>query len=364
MIFLSWSVSEFTTKVERIRQLLCQEQLQGILITAQTNFFWLTGGRPYINTTAEKACADLLVTKGKVYLIANNIEGDRLTTEEITGLPIETLTYNWWDTQGLQAKITECVGDGRVLTDGTLGVSFARLRWNLTTDEQGRFKDTGTCVGKILGQLAHEIKPGDTELEIAGMMKIAAFQHGVNANVALVAVDDRTKLYRHPVPTGKKLEKYAMLVISGEKHGLYASATRLVHFGQVTAELEKRFQAVLQVEAAYLRATTPDNKLKDIFQQGIEAYASTGFPGEWTYHHQGGMAGYSSREIKGDIVTTEIVKVGQAYAWNPTIAGVKSEDTFIVGNDGLQMITASPDFPVVAVEHKEFIVNRAGILVR
>lgn len=364
MIFLSWSVSEFTKKVESIRQLLRQEQIQGILITTQTNFFWLTGGRPYINTTGEKACADLLVTQEKAYLIANNIEGDRLATEEIAGLSIETVTYNWWDVQGLQVKIKECVGEGKVLTDGNLGVSFARLRWNLTADEQGRFKDTGTCVGKILGQVAHEIKPGNTELEIAGMIKITAFQYGVNANVALVAVDDRTKLYRHPVPTGKKLEKYAMLVISGEKHGLYASATRLVHFGQVPADLDKRFQAVLQVDAAYLHATTPGNKLNDIFQQGIETYTSAGFPGEWTYHHQGGMAGYSSREIKGDRVTTETVKVGQAYAWNPTIAGVKSEDTFIVGNDGLQMITASPDFPVVAVEHKGFIVNRAGILVR
>lgn len=364
MIFLSWSVSEFTRKVESVRQLLAEEQLEGILITAQTNFFWLTGGRPYINTTSEKACADLLVTKEKVYLLANNIEGHRLATEELAGLAIEVVTYAWWEPQGLHNKIKECVGNGLVKSDGNLGVSFARLRWTLTADEQGRFKDTGTCVGKILGEVAHEIKPGDTELEIAGMMKRAAFSYGVNANVALVAVDERTKLYRHPLPTGKKLDKYAMLVISGEKHGLYASASRLVHFGQVSADLEKRFQAVVQVDAAYLGATTAGNQLNTIFQAGIDTYASTGFPGEWTYHHQGGMAGYASREIKSDLITTEQVTLGQAYAWNPTIAGVKSEDTFILGNDGLEMITGTPNFPVVTVENKGFSIKRSGILIR
>ena len=364
MIFLSWSVSEFRKKVVSIRQLLEQQELEGILITAQTNFFWLTGWRPYINTTSEKACADLLVTKEKVYLLANNIEGQRLATEEIAGLPIETLTYKWWEPQGLDNKIKECVGNGLVLTDGNLGVSFARLRWNLTADEQGRFKDTGACVGKVLERVAHGIKPGDTEIEIASMIKMTAFEYGVNANVALVAVDGRTKLYRHPLPTGKKLDKYAMLVISGEKHGLYASASRLVHFGQVPMDLEKRFQAVLQVDAAYLSATTAGKKLNEVFQQGIDAYARTGFPEEWTYHHQGGMAGYNSREIKGDLVTTEIVKVGQAYAWNPTIAGVKSEDTFILGNDGLELLTATPNLPVVTVEHNGLSIERASILIR
>jgi len=361
---LAWLVSEFTEKVERIRQCMIAQSSQGILITSQTNFFWLTGGRSYINTAVEKACAELLVTGQGVYLLVNNIEGQRLGVEEIAGLPITTVTYDWWNPNGVQEAIRECVGDGLVLSDAILGAKFARLRFDLNRDEQARFKDTGLCVGKVLSEVAHQIEPGQSELDIAAEIKMTAFQYGVNANVALVAVDGRTALYRHPVPTAKTLEKYAMLVISGEKHGLYASATRLVHFGKVSADLEKRFQAVLQVDAAYLQATTPGAKLKDIFQQGIETYARSGYDNEWMYHHQGGMAGYSSREIKGDMVTEDIVKIGQAYAWNPTIAGVKSEDTILVGPDGSQIITASPNFPTIEVEYKNRICTRAAILVR
>jgi Xaa-Pro dipeptidase len=362
--FLAWSVGEFQEKVARIRQLVIQKERKAVLITLQNNFFWLTGGRPYINSVVEKACGEILVTEKAVYLIVNNIEADRLCKEEIMGLPIEKVTYNWWEPKRAQEKIRECAGQGEFITDVSLGLTFSRIRWDLTMNEQKRFQDTGSCVGKILGEIACRIEPGNTELEIADMIKSRACEHGVNANVALVAVDDRTFLYRHPLPTAKRLEKYAMLVISGEKHGLYASATRLVHFGKISAELGKRYNAVLQVDAAYITTTNPGSGINDVFQNGIEAYAAVGFDGEWIHHHQGGMAGYNSREIKADMFTAEVVNIGQAYAWNPTIAGVKSEDTFIVGEHGPQIITNSPNFPVVEVEYKGFFCIRPDILIR
>lgn len=362
--FLAWAISEFQEKVERIRTLVVQKELKAVLITSQTNFLWLTGGRPYINSVVEKACGDILVTETAVYLIVNNIEADRLCKEEIMELPIEKVTYNWWEPKGAQERIKECVGEGDFLTDVMLGLTFSRIRWNLTTKEQERFCDTGMCVGKILGDIAYQIEPGNTEIEIAAMIKNKACEYGVNANVTLVAVDERTSLYRHPLPTAKRLEKYAMLVISGEKHGLYASATRLVHFGKISTELEKRYNAVVKVDAAYIATTIPGSRVNDIFQNGIEAYAAVGFDGEWVYHHQGGMAGYNSREIKGDMFMTEVVNVGQVYAWNPTIAGVKSEDTFIVGEQGPKIITASANFPIVEIEYKGLLCQRPGILIR
>ncbi|HWR45906.1 aminopeptidase P family N-terminal domain-containing protein [Sporomusa sp.] len=130
---MAWLECEFKEKVERIRHLIVKEESKAILITSQTNFFWLTGGRPYINTVLEKACAEILVTEQAVYLIVNNIEADRLCNEEIVGLPIEKVTYNWWEPKGAQDKIRECVGDGEVLTDTNLGLKFSRIRWDLTS---------------------------------------------------------------------------------------------------------------------------------------------------------------------------------------------------------------------------------------
>jgi hypothetical protein len=42
------------------------------------------------------------------------------------------------------------------------------------------------------------------------------------------------------------------------------------------------------------------------------------------------------------------VAVGTAFAWNPTVRGAKSEDTFVAGPDGPVPVTNAADWPVLA----------------
>lgn len=37
----------------------------------------------------------------------------------------------------------------------------------------------------------------------------------------------------------------------------------------------------------------------------------------------------------------------QAFAWNPTITGTKVEDTALVIGDNVELITSTPDWPVI-----------------
>lgn len=55
----------------------------------------------------------------------------------------------------------------------------------------------------------------------------------------------------------------------------------------------------------------------------MTAYAEAGFPDEWHLHHQGGPAGYEPREYVATPRSTDVVLVGQVYAWNPSITGTK-----------------------------------------
>jgi len=88
------------------------------------------------------------------------------------------------------------------------------------------------------------------------------------------------------------------------------------------------------------------------------------FGNQWHYHHQGGMAGYNSREFKATMQCEEKVAINQAYAWNPSIAGTKSEDTILITKDGPVIVTKAIQYPVKEVEYENQFILRPDILVR
>ena len=81
-------------------------------------------------------------------------------------------------------------------------------------------------------------------------------------------------------------------------------------------------------------------------------------------HHQGGAIGYFEREFLSCPESTEVVVEGMALAWNPTIAGVKVEDTVMVEKAGIEVITPTPGWPMINVEIAGKKWERPGILVR
>jgi Xaa-Pro aminopeptidase len=180
--------------------------------------------------------------------------------------------------------------------------------------------------------------------------------------VNLVATDQRIFDYRHPVPTDKKLDKYAMLILCGRQYGLVCSITRLIHFGSLSEELKGKAQAVAQIDAAMITATRPGIQMNRIFEVGQKEYELTGYKDEWRKHHQGGPAGYLPREIIVNEKTDIPVAEGHVFAWNPSISGVKSEDTFLVGPEESHFLTEIEDWPVIEVQIDSEIVSRPAIL--
>lgn len=361
---MAWSTAEYNCKLQKIRALMEYRGIQKLLLTTGTNFFWLTGGRPYVNSAVEKACADILITAEKVCLIVNNIEAERLLDEEMQGLDIGAAVYNWYDDEGAQRIIGQMASGIQVVTDREIASELAVLRWELLPEEISRYKETGKSAGLVVERAAYAVEPGMTERQAADLIRSIALEYGICADVALVAADNRAFTRRHPLPTESRINRYVMLVLSGRKYGLYASATRLVNFGGANEELKRRHRAVAEVDAAYILSTIPGSTVGAVFQAGMRIYAKYGFPDEWQMHHQGGLAGYNSREFRGLPDSVFTIKPGQVYAWNPSIAGVKSEDTILVTDTTPEVLTKSNGFPCIAVEHNGITFERPDILER
>ena len=60
--------------------------------------------------------------------------------------------------------------------------------------------------------------------------------------------------------------------------------------------------------------------------------------------------GYAPRDYKAIPDSNEVLYLNQAVAWNPSITDTKSEDTIIVGVNHPEIITVSPDWPLLKVE--------------
>ena len=94
----------------------------------------------------------------------------------------------------------------------------------------------------------------------------------------------------------------------------------------------------------------------------MDAYVAGGYPDEWQMHHQGGPASYAPRDYLVTPDSAEIVAENQVYAWNPSIAGVKSEDTILIGSAGNEVLTSIAGWPTYEVEMDGRSVYRPAIL--
>ncbi|MCU0510902.1 MAG: M24 family metallopeptidase [Anaerolineae bacterium] len=360
-------MTESQEKLALVRALLDAHHLDAIVLGRVANFAWLAdGAASYVNTAATFGAATLIVTRDSQYLVTNNIEATRFAAEEpVEGLGFKSLVGPWHaaNTEADALLAGKAVGsDGGHPGSVDLTAEIAALRTPRTQSEIARFQALGKSCAAAMDTAIRQVRPGLTEMEIAGLLAAAAYSQGALPIVNLIATDERIFRFRHPLPTGKKLERYAMLVLCGRRQGLVASVTRLVHFGPLSDELRRKQQACAEVDAAFISATRPGVTLGEVFAQAQAAYARTGFADEWQLHHQGGPAAYEPREFVAAPNHSHTVLEGEVYAWNPSITGVKSEDTILVAPSGNEVLTAISGWPMLKVEANGQTWERPAIL--
>ena len=360
-------MTEFDGKQERIQRLLAERQLDALLLQRVSSFAWATcGASSYVNTATTNGEARLLITPAHRYLLTNNIEATRMEQEEqLVAQGWEFRLAPWHSAQDSVADLTSGLrlgSDGPYPGATDLSAEVTRLRASLTHEEGERSKVLGRSCAEAMDEAVRAIRPGQTEYQIAGLLAHAAERRGAQAIVNLVATDERIFFFRHPLPTSKQLERYAMLVLCGRRWGLVCSLTRLVYFGRMSDEVRAKAEAVARLDATFIAHTRPGRTLGEILQHALRCYAEAGFPDEWQLHHQGGPAGYEAREIVATPGSTDLVAVGQVYAWNPSITGTKSEDTILVGPQANEVLTGIEGCPALSVTVDGQTVTRPAIL--
>ena len=290
--------------------------------------------------------ADVFITLDAEHVFTNNIEAPRMREEQTPGFDI--IEHPWYADEAV--AIRELVGDASLGTDfpfeGALDVSgeVTPLRYVLDPVILEHYRQVGAGAAAAVLEAATSLEPGMSEHEAAANLAAACRRRDLFGSVLLAAADDRIARYRHPIPQGGFIERRIMLVVSAERGGLYANVTRIIDFEEPDRELKRRQEACETILGLLREETTqPGRTLAEAFQDCQRFYDEAGFPDEWRLHHQGGLTGYASREIIATPQAHQQIQVGQAFAWNPSITGVKAEETFVLTESGPEVIIVLPE---------------------
>jgi len=365
-------MSETAEKLTRVREYLKDHKLDGVVLSTRANFAWLSGGGDnHVVSQSEAGIGALVVTPKQALVVANRIEIDRLTSEE----PLSGFTpksFPW--TQPLREALPKVLTGKKFAADDIVATGLPPLpgdfandvRAQLTDNEFRRYKSLGRDCALVMETVCRQMAVGDSEHQVEADLARHLLARGIQPYVLLVAFDERIIRHRHATPTAKHLRKHSMVVICGQRGGLIANLTRFIHFGVVPPDILARHEAACRVEAALWEATVPGKAWKDVLKAGLDQYKKEGFAKEWELHHQGGPTGYAGRDFMVTPDEKRVVLDKQAVAWNPSITGAKTEDTFLVDGDKRIVVTQCSDhWPQVKVATPGgATLSRPAILVR
>jgi Xaa-Pro aminopeptidase len=354
---------------DRLAAMLSDRSLAAVWLARPNNFAWLVGGDNAVDRSADVGVAAAGYDGEEVRVVTDDIEADRLVAEQLPAA-VRVETYEW-HAGALPAAVAErsprpAAADFDV--PGLEPLDASDLRQPLTDGDVERYRDLGATVAAALEAACRAAAPDDAECDVAADLRARLARAGISAPVTLVGGDERARAYRHFTPTDASIGEYALVSVTAERGGLFASATRTVAF-DAPGWLRDRHRAACRVEATALAATRAVGRAggtaADVFAAIRDAYEAVGWTDEWREHHQGGAAGFAGREWIATPDSEAAVRLPIAAAWNPTVRGAKSEGTVLVEAAGYEPLTPGrwPTVEVEAVGYDERL-DRPGVLAR
>jgi Xaa-Pro aminopeptidase len=359
-------MSELQTKLATVRAVLERQKLGAVRLRGVDWFAWATcGGSNVVLLTTDMGVAEVLITRDGAWVLTDAIEAPRMKEEEVPqGLTVWSSA--WQDSTGRQAFIdTERRGlpvasDRPRGNEVPLPAELVTARHSLLPEELERYRALGRDAAEAMTEVMIAAKPEWTGWQLAGAGAEAMWARGIHPALTLVGEERRLPLHRHATASREKLGARAMLVFCARRHGLFANLTRFVYFRQPSAEERRLVMDVAKVEAAGLEASRPGATLGQVYSTMVAAYTACGHPGAENFHHQGGSCGYGARDDVAMPGSKVVIQPRNAMAWNPSLPGAKIEDTVVVSDQGLEILTVDRRWPTFQLEGRA----RPDLLVR
>jgi hypothetical protein len=170
--------------------------------------------------------------------------------------------------------------------------------------------------------------------------------HGAEPAAISVTADTRGAKYRRagfgPTPATRS----AIIQVTGQRYGLYATCSRTVSFGAPSEDLRLAHDLAMKQAALFQSLTQPGAGIAAVGQIGRQLLANTRFEFDWRLAAPGYGAGRFPAEELRRAGIEELLAAGQAVVWQPRVGPAAVVDTLIVTEGDPVIVTPSEEWPL------------------
>ncbi|UOQ47474.1 Xaa-Pro peptidase family protein [Gracilibacillus caseinilyticus] len=345
-------------RLEKLREVLNNEQLDGLLITSPVNRRYMTGftgtaGVALVTDNEAIFITDFRYTEQAADQVKEfTIKEHKGPIQEtvaalVDSLQLKNLGFEKKDlTYALFETYQKAVATKLVPSDGLI----EKLRLIKDQDEINIIKDACKIADDAFDHILQYIKPGVKEIDIANELEFFMRKQGATSSSfdMIVASGYRSAL-PHGVASSKEIKAGELVTLDfGALYKGYASdITRTVAVGEISEELQSIYQTVLDAQLkgvagikAGITAKEADALTRDhIGDKGYGTYFghSTGHGLGLDVHEMPGLSFRSDEVLQpGMIVTVE------PGIYIPNVGGCRIEDDILIQEDGNERLTNAP----------------------
>lgn len=355
-------------KVTLLADLLESVDCEGALFFLPENFAWLTSGATARGILNPEEMPAVYCNGDQKWLLCSNVDSQRLFDEELDELGFQLKEWPWhWSREEM---LTILCQNRKVACDipfqqcKIIGEEMRTFRRSLTLYEQACLQTVGGLVSHAVEATCRTMPKEVNERDIAAQVAHRMIHRGVQMVQISVAVDGRSRLYRHHGYTSMPLENYAVICATGRKYGVCTTTARVVSFGPPDEHLRKEHDAACKVSATYLASSWPDAVPRDILTTARRVYEITGYEHDWRMAPQGHITGRAPVEERLLPSTAELFRAQWAITWQASVGASNVCDTILITDQGPKVVTPTEVWPLkrIRVQGADFV--RPDILLR
>lgn len=352
---------ETVTLKEKIKKILVEKNLDGVLISDPYNMRYISGfcgGTGYLylsenksvvltdsryTTAAKQEAQDFKVVevdKGRDYYKAVFA---LVLEDKVKRLGFESENISYSDYLEWEKSLKDVV-----LVP--LKDEFTRLRSIKSDWEIERLHSAERIGDKAFEKILGIIKPGMTELSVAAHLEFIMKQEGAeNTSFDTIAASGINSAMPHAIPGNKVIEAGDFLTMDFGcvYEGYCSDMTRTVVVGKASKKQKEVYDTVKRAQKEALDFLKAGYKGKEVDKVARDVIKKAGY-GKYFGHGLGHSVGLYIHEnprlspTEEGIIEEGMIETVEPGIYIPGFGGVRIEDMVVVTRDGIRNLTASP----------------------